>query len=459
MMRPSFRLHALRVAGAATLVPLAIAPTARAQQLNTSAAAAGVGGNFIARARGYEAVAWNPANLGLPGNPGFSLTLLPVAASFTLDPITLGDIKNAESYKVPNVVPRATRQAWLDKVTAAGGEKGTPSGGANVALSVGPFAAQFGMTAFGAVDLNPDAVEAILFGNVPATGSGTDGSSVRTFNFRNSKFNAGGVTTAAFSYGHAFGSQKPGSGTLAFGATLKWVGGAFVGIAQDAGSSINANGGTISFPTVATRSFQDCRDDSGQLKTGCTQMSGAGGFSGSGIGADIGVSWLRDKLGLSATIQNVFNSFSWDESVLAYVPGLGQFDVNGDTTNFDEQPYANAPAALKNAIANYKLKPTVSAGLAYEWRKDVTLSADARQQLGGDEAIVIGPKTSVGGGVEYRGIPMLSLRGGADYITGGTALSFGAGLRIRRYELGAAIALQQGDNKGTSLLVNLFSIR
>ena len=115
------------------LVPLAIAPPpmALAQQLNTSAAAAGLGGNFIARARGYEAVAWNPANLGLPGNPGFSLTLLPVAASFTLDPITLGDIKNAESYKVPNVVPRATRQAWLDKVTAAGGEKGTPSGGAN----------------------------------------------------------------------------------------------------------------------------------------------------------------------------------------------------------------------------------------------------------------------------------------------------------------------------------------
>jgi hypothetical protein len=79
--------------------------------------------------------------------------------------------------------------------------------------------------------------------------------------------------------------------------------------------------------------------------------------------------------------------------------------------------------------------------------------------LGSDEAIVIGPKTSVGGGVEYRGIPMLSLRGGADYITGGSALAFGAGLRIRRYELGAAIALQQGDNKGTSLLVNLFSIR
>jgi hypothetical protein len=54
---------------------------------------------------------------------------------------------------------------------------------------------------------------------------------------------------------------------------------------------------------------------------------------------------------------------------------------------------------------------------------------------------------------------MLSLRVGADYNTGGTAVSFGAGLRFRRYDLGAAIAVQQGASKGTSLLINLFSIR
>jgi hypothetical protein len=452
MRRPASR-PCLRVTCVAALGALAASSAARAQQLNTSAAAAGLGGNFIARARGYEAVAWNPANLGLPGNPGFSLTILPVAASFTLDPITLGDIKAVQDYKAPTTVPRATRQAWLDKVTAAGGEKGTPSGGANVALSVGPFAAQLGMTFFGAVDLNPDAIQAILFGNV-----GPDGN-VRNLSFQNSRFNAGAVTTAAFSYGHAFGARQPGAGIFAFGATVKMVGGNVVSVGQDAGSSINANGGTISFPSVGTRSFQDCRDDTGQLKAGCTVMQGPGGFGGNGIGADIGVSWLRDKLGLSAAIQNLVNSFKWDESVLAYRPGSGQFDVNGDTTNFDEQPYTNAPGSLKSAIANYKLKPAIGVGLAYAWREDLTVSADARQQMGNDQSIIIGPKTSVGAGVEYRGIPMLSLRGGADYITGGTAISFGAGFRIRRYELGAAIATQQGDNKGTSLLVNLFSIR
>src|SRR5262249_21713939 len=152
-----------------------------------------------------------------------SLTLLPVSGTFTLSPITVGDINSVKSYKPPNVVPRATRQAWLDKVTAAGGEKGSPSGGASAALSVGPFAAQLGFTAFGVVDMNPDVVEALLFGNVPATGSGTDGATVRNLNFKNSKFNSGAVTTTAVSYGHAFGQQRPGSGTLAFSATLKGV--------------------------------------------------------------------------------------------------------------------------------------------------------------------------------------------------------------------------------------------
>src|SRR4029079_15771232 len=138
--------------GAATLLLCAAFSAGLAQQLNTSAAAAGLGGNFSARARGYDAVAWNPANLGLPGNPRFSITILPVTASFTLDPITLADLKSVQDDKAPATVPRAPRQAWLDKVTAAGGETGTPSGGANVAFSAGPFAFQVGMTFFGAVN-------------------------------------------------------------------------------------------------------------------------------------------------------------------------------------------------------------------------------------------------------------------------------------------------------------------
>ena len=63
-----------------------------AQLPNASPAATGLSGAFTARARGYDAIAWNPANLGLRDNPGFSLGMLAVSASSGLDPISLSDI-------------------------------------------------------------------------------------------------------------------------------------------------------------------------------------------------------------------------------------------------------------------------------------------------------------------------------------------------------------------------------
>src|SRR5262249_45747007 len=103
VMRHSSNVR-LRTAGILSLAAFSTAAvsTAAAQQLNTSAGAAGVGGNYVPRARGFEVVAWNPANLGLPGNGGFSIAILPATASFTLDPITLADIKSVQDNKAPN---------------------------------------------------------------------------------------------------------------------------------------------------------------------------------------------------------------------------------------------------------------------------------------------------------------------------------------------------------------------
>src|SRR5262249_4616655 len=147
-----------------------------------------------------------------------------------------------------------------------------------------------------------------------------------------------------------------------------------------------------------------------------------------------------------------------DESVLAYRPGLGRFDTSGDTTDFDERLYSAAPANLKSTIENYKFKPAFALGFAYAWKEAINVSADLQPQLGKAVLMLIGPKTSRGVGAEYRGIRFLSLRGGADYITGGSAFSVGAGIHFGKYEMGAAFASQQGDNKGTSVMLNLFSI-
>src|SRR5919199_3719364 len=76
-----------RLSSAAAIIALACAAHPAAAQLpSASAVALGSGDNYTALARGYNAVAWNPAGLAMPGNPGFSLTILPVRGSGGLRP-------------------------------------------------------------------------------------------------------------------------------------------------------------------------------------------------------------------------------------------------------------------------------------------------------------------------------------------------------------------------------------
>src|SRR5919206_4656656 len=76
-----------RLSRAAAIIALTCAAHPAAAQLpSASAVALGTGDNYTALARGYNAVAWNPAGLAMPGNPGFSLTILPVRGSGGVGP-------------------------------------------------------------------------------------------------------------------------------------------------------------------------------------------------------------------------------------------------------------------------------------------------------------------------------------------------------------------------------------
>src|SRR5450759_3878444 len=85
-------MRALHLVRARQIVPallLGWTSIAGAQLANASTTATALSGAFTARATGYNAVAWNPANLAMPGNPGFSLTLLAFDGSAGLTPIDL----------------------------------------------------------------------------------------------------------------------------------------------------------------------------------------------------------------------------------------------------------------------------------------------------------------------------------------------------------------------------------
>jgi hypothetical protein len=74
--------------------------------------------------------------------------------------------------------------------------------------------------------------------------------------------------------------------------------------------------------------------------------------------------------------------------------------------------------------------------------------------------IAIGPKTQVAGGVEFRGLPYLTLRGGAACITAGWGVSGGGSLSLGPVDIGIGASMRHvngGLEPGVSL--NVLSFR
>jgi hypothetical protein len=422
-MSTSFRRPSVRTA--ALLAAVALPGALAAQVSNSSPAAFGLGENFTAAARGADAVRWNPANLGLPGNPGFTFRALGGGGVSALNPVRMSDFSSFGGQPVSHEV----RQQWLDRVTAEGGESGDAQGDFTVlALSAGRLALSVGGTGYAQARLTPDAAEALLFGNAGRTGQARD------LRFAGSNARGGAFATTALSYGQPVGRSA------AFGVTAKYVVGAGMVRAADAGSAITASNIDVAFPTV--------------------HSSADGASAGSGFGVDLGAAWTGGRLTLGAKAENVVNTFAWDETKLRYRAGTAAFDGTNSASNFDEQAYTAAPQSLRDAVADERFAPALSAGLAFQRSATLLVTADARYALGGDETIVLGPKSRFGVGVESRAIGFLPVRLGGALITGGWQASAGAGIKLGAYELSAAYMTRHAAH-GTApgVMFNVVSVR
>ena len=404
----------------AVTVALALGITARgvaAQQPNASAAAFGMAGNYTAAATGSDAVAWNPAMLGM-NSPAFSLSLLSLGGVTGLNPVKLQDITDFGG----KVIPNATKEAWLNRV-GAGTEQGVVDGGLSiVALSIGRIGFQVGLSGTAQVSLNQDAAEAMLYGNAGRTGTAK--------NLALNGSNAGGSSFATGAASIAIPlpftpTGRPGE-QFSLGVTGKYVHGLGIARAQDNGSLVTPNNIAVAFPAIYT--------DSNHV-----------GSSGSGVGVDLGLAWTDGATTFGATARNVVNTFAWSTSALTSTLGTVSFDGNTSKTNFDAAPYASAPAAMRAAIEAEKFKPELAVGMAHRMDK-ITLTADGSTRIG--DGIEIGPKMHVGVGAELRFIPLLPLRAGVAAITDGFQVAGGAGLHLGPFELGVAGSVRS-KSKGT----------
>lgn len=428
-MRRTLRLPAALLA---VTVPAALAtalPTAlRAQAANPSVAAFGMAGNYTAAARGFEATVWNAALLGLPGAPRFSLGALVLGSSAGIGPITVRDLADYAGATIPADV----RRGWVNAVRTAGSQQGTVDASLTLlAFSAGRFGAQLSSTGGARMGLGADAMELFFLGNAEAVAAN------RTLR-PNGSLTANAFLTPSVSYALPLRSSRDGG--LALAVTAKYVQGLADVEARDNGSAISPDTVRLRFPVVLNNP-----------ETG----------GGSGIGADLSLAWRQGTTTAGVVVTNAFNNFAWDASAYRCRDIKADITVNANSTSTTEVPCAGALSERVRQASARGFRPGVRAGVAFVPTRALTVTGDVATQLGAeDETIVLGPKTSVGVGAEYRGIPFLPLRAGFSVITGGTLTSAGASLRLGGFEIGAAIQQRSADGvSSANLMLGLVTVR
>ena len=148
------------------LAGLLVPALMQAQLPDPSTRALGMGGAYSSLARGYEAVAWNPAMLAAVGRPGFTLDLPHVNVEFGSNAFGLSDVRKYANTFLTDA-DKATLLGKIDSTLTLRSMFGaTPFG-----LSVGPFAILVGTAGQMNFGVGKDAVRLALYGNAPRVGS------------------------------------------------------------------------------------------------------------------------------------------------------------------------------------------------------------------------------------------------------------------------------------------------
>jgi hypothetical protein len=289
-------------------------------------------------------------------------------------------------------------------------------------------------------NIAPGIAELILVGNADAQGNPV------AINLSGSTMDINAFTTVGASYGHSLSLAS--NAHVGIGITAKYTVGHFLARSQESEGDATTNpiGVNLQFPTIHS-AFGDDPSDGDEFDPN----------GGSGFGLDIGASYQKDRLTLAAAVQNVINTFEWDETMLRYRPAT--FTFNGDVreSEFESQPVGTAPAALRESVADMKFKPSVTLGASLQANSRLMVGADAR--FGGTAGMSTRPQTQVGAGVEFRLASFLPIRLGAAFVkidenNSGTQFGGGLGLEFGAINISAG-ALRRSTDLGVD---NMFML-
>ncbi|MCK5148772.1 hypothetical protein KAR48_18610 [bacterium] len=390
----------------------------------------GMGGAYTALARGVHAVDWNPANLGLPDNPRFSMTIIGVGAGVSNNSFSKSMY---DKYLVDHDGVDDGHIHWsandVNDIFAA-----IPSDGLKIvndihlrllSFSVGNLAISIGAISGTSIVLEKD-----IF-RIPLMGTKIN----ETYNLGAESGQGLGYGMLDISYGRMV-YQSPHY-TVAVGASAHFLYGA--GYAQsDEGEAV-----------IALNPY-------GADITGSYEATYAYNGSGLGWGIDLGgVVQFGDGWTVSMALGNILGSIPFNGDV---EKEFG--DLNGDSlsvlSDFDEDMVDSTWSAEGEAL-RVPLPRQLRLGVSL---KQGPFLFSGEIQQGFSDGAMVTKSTRLAIGTEWRGLSWLPLRVGIS--TGGRygfSTAFGFGIRPGGFVLDLAVLNRGGitpaSSKGVSVALEL----
>jgi hypothetical protein len=366
-----------------------LAGPAWAQLGTPSARSLGLADSYMARARGYEAPFWNPANLGLSDRPGWSVGLAGASGYLNNNSLSYGQVTDLYG----EFIDDATKSRLLADIRRDDPDRMFELAfdvGANVlGVSVGRLAIGFGAIGAGDIRVTPDAMELLLFGNVGEDGTGKD------FSLAGSQAQVWALSGVSLSYAQPFTYPTLIGVTFSVGASIKY--GVAHGLAR-----LTDNGSVLTGDPLA-------------LNVDAEALTSNDADAGRVWAVDLGAAmeW-GPSLVVGLSVANALTNIAWNEDVFELTQFAAQADFDStawtDTTfTFAELSPADqerVTAALEAADLPRQLR----LGGLYRLGPRFTLSADYVEQIGGSLRARWERTLAVGG--ELRPTDVLPLRAG-----------------------------------------------
>lgn len=374
-------------------------------------------GSYTAVARGYDAIGFNPANLGLSDRPtGTHLQFFAFGSTLNNNSFSMGDYKNYNGA----YLSEADKRDILSKIPSEGLEFRGHTAASALSLSFGALAISATVEAAGSGNLSKDIVDLALNGN--KLGQTVDVESA----------DAEGIAHADINFAYGRNIKRFKWGELSAGVNLKYIRGiACFDVTESNGSATTKSDGIDADGSVVVRSA-----------TG-----------GSGFGLDLGMAAIyNEDWVFSAGIKNLASSISWNDGTKETVYEFEVVDLTAENADDDETIVSDE---IERDISSFSmsLAPQINLGASRTIGKFL-LASDLKLGLKNRGGVSTTPELSVG--TEFHQFDFLPLRAGvAMGGLHGVSLALGSGINLSSFYLDVAWAssgtLAPSVGKGFSL--------